>query len=226
MPLVLANANVLWIFITLLLLAKIHVLNRDVGRKLQEEKFNRYTAFTHNKTETSSTTEQPQNNNTTSTSTLASTSCKFEDDIKNMMYRHPDFPFVRGRPFSGLETHAHILEEYLNAKTVVLDANHKITPQPITGVSANHFLEHQANARIFFELFPDKKILFMDLGLTKLQIDKIKEDKRYIYKKLDFTKYPEKTTWLTNMAFKVFSIMECLMAYQACMHSFEKWGLG
>ena len=57
----------------------------------------------------------------------------------------------------------------------------------------------------------------MDLGLTPIQVDKIKSDRRYIYKKLDFRKYPEKTTWLTNMAFKVFSIMECLMRYQACM---------
>ena len=64
MPLVLANANVLWIFITLLLLAKIHILNRDMSRRMfDEETFNRYNAFTQNKTEqitTSTTVKIPQ----------------------------------------------------------------------------------------------------------------------------------------------------------------------
>jgi hypothetical protein len=241
MPLVMANANVLWLFVTLLLLVKIHVLNEEVKHTFKKEENNRYQKFTQtsnasglehkhqeNKTETTYDPEIPKStsekqeieftDSTIESNEKQPAKCSFkESDIRNMMYHHPDFPLVRGRPFSGLETHAHILKSYLDAETITLDPKHRRTPQPITGVSANHFLEHQVNAAIFFDKFPGKKLLFMDLGLTPIQVDKIKADRRYIYKKLDFRKYPEKTTWLTNMAFKVFSIMECLMRYQACM---------
>ena len=43
------------------------------------------------------------------------------EKLEDMMYRHPEFPLVRGRPFSGLETYKHILEEYL--KIVSIKAN-------------------------------------------------------------------------------------------------------
>ena len=146
-----------------------------------------------------------------------SSSCSVKNQLKNMMYTHPEFPLVRGRPFSGLETHSHILQAYLDSKTIKLDPQNKISPQPITAISSNHFAEHQVNAKFFFKIFPNEKTVLIDLGLTEIQKKLIKNDERYIYKKFDFEKYPEKTTWLTNMAFKVFSIMECLMIYQACM---------
>ena len=236
-----ANANVLWLLVTLLLLVRIHVLNRELEQNFEKQETNRYQKFTQN-TEIKHTeinnekikNEEIKNDENAETPTTNSTvekkeigsnlqknppsNCNFKNsDIRNMMYHHPDFPLVRGRPFSGLETHAHIMKSYLDSKTITLDPNHRITPQPITGVSANHFLEHQVNAARFFDKFRGKKILFMDLGLTPIQVNKIKADRRYIYKKFDFRKYPAKTEWLTNMAFKVFSIMECLMKYQACM---------
>ena len=247
MPLVMANANVLWLLVSLLLLVKIHVLNREVKHYFEKEELNRYQQFSktsnasgaghkheESKTLLTEITSEKQSitgiqNSTSENREIKSlnqptdekqqpSKCNFKNsEIRNMMYHHPDFPLVRGRPFSGLETHAHILKSYLDAETITLDPNRRRTPQPITGVSSNHFLEHQVNAAIFFDKFPGKKLLFMDLGLTPIQVDKIKGDRRYIYKKLDFRKYPEKTTWLTNMAFKVFSIMECLMRYQACM---------
>ena len=245
MPLVMANANVVWLLVTIFLLVKIHVLNREVKQNFGKEEINRFQKFTqtsnasgaehkHEEIKTSPTEITPKTEIQNSTSEKQEielinqptinqpakqpAKCNFiNSEIRNMMYHHPDFPLVRGRPFSGLETHAHILKSYLDAETITLDPKHRRTPQPITGVSANHFLEHQVNAAIFFDKFPGKKLLFMDLGLTPIQVDKIKADRRYIYKKLDFRKYPEKTTWLTNMAFKVFSIMECLMRYQACM---------
>ena len=185
------HINILLIFICLFLLFKIQTQDKSKTLKTSIESI-------------------PYENTT-------STTCSIKTDLKNMMYQHPDFPLVRGRPFSGLETHSHILQAYLDSKTVELNPEQKIKPQPVTGISSNHFAEHQANAKIFFRIFPNEKVLFVDLGLTEIQSDRIKSDDRYIYKKFDFEKYPEKTTWLTSMAFKVFSIMECLMVYQACM---------
>jgi len=42
-------------------------------------------------------------------------------NLEDMMYLHPEFPSVRGRPFSGLITHSHILKEYLASSTIELD---------------------------------------------------------------------------------------------------------
>ena len=141
--------------------------------------------------------------------------------LENIMYSHPEFPNVRGRPFSGLLTHKHILEEYLASSTIELDYTNKIEPRLITGLSDNHFSEHQVTVESVFEKFSDQlsrqKIVFYDLGLTSLQAMKIRQDERYEYRKFDFSKYPAKTKWLTNMSFKVFAMMECLMEFKSCM---------
>ena len=168
-------------------------------------------------------------------------------NLEDMMYLHPEFPSVRGRPFSGLITHSHILKEYLASSTIELDYSafknfrffknaflafftqkwpnfgtgpkilnalykNKIEPRLVTGLSDNHFSEHQVTVESVFEKFKDQvsrqKIVFYDLGLTSLQAMKIRDDERFIYKKFDFSKYPSKTKWLTNMSFKVFAMME------------------
>ena len=91
MPLVMANANVLWLLITLLLLVKIHVLNRQVDKSLDDKKFNRYKAFQVQnnikkevQTETNKTTPSPESTKTTRT---VIKKCEFENELRNMMYR-------------------------------------------------------------------------------------------------------------------------------------------
>ena len=137
-------------------------------------------------------------------------------EFLNFTYPHPDNPSVRGRTFSGLLTHSHILEKYLNAPTITIDPQSKIEPQLVTAASANHFQEHLISIRKVFLSFPRSKILFYDLGLEPEQKKFIMGSPRYIYKKLDFKNYPEKTSWLRSMAFKIFILAECLAEFGAC----------
>jgi len=76
-------------------------------------------------------------------------------NLEDMMYLHPEFPSVRGRPFSGLQTHSHILKEYLASSTIELDYKNKVEPRLITGLSDNHFSEHQVTVESVFEKFAD-----------------------------------------------------------------------
>ena len=133
----------------------------------------------------------------------------------NFLYQHPENEIL-GRPFSGLISHSHILQEYLDAPTITIDQNNKIYPHLFTGISENHFEEHRENSHTVFKHFPGQKIVVYDAGLTKSQSHYFKNHSNYIYRKFDFERYPTKTTWLTGMSWKVLVHMLCLIEFKAC----------
>lgn len=140
------------------------------------------------------------------------------DLLKDLMYTHPDDPLIRGRPFSGLETYGHILQEYLDAPTVTVDATSKnVKPQLVTGLSANHFEEHKAAMNSVFDKFPNQTIIVYDLGLDVLQLKYYRTTPNLILRKFDFSQYPEQVRWLTNMSFKVLIIKDILMEFGSCL---------
>lgn len=136
-----------------------------------------------------------------------------------LLYTHPDYPTVKGRPFSGLITHGHILQKYLDHPTITLNPKHKIQPQLITALSSNHFIEHTLTVDKFLQFFPNHKpVLVYDLGLTDEEKDYfLLEKHRYRLREFDFSKYPEKFKWLKNMSWKIILMMECLMEFSACL---------
>ena len=90
------------------------------------------------------------------------------------------------------------------------------TPRGVSTRGAISIQEHLISIRKVFTNFPRSKILFYDLGLVQEQADFIKSSPRYIYKKFDFSIYPEKTEWLRSMAFKILILSECLIEFKAC----------
>ena len=139
-----------------------------------------------------------------------------DDLYLSLLYAHPENPDILGRPFSGLIKHAHILTVYLNTPTIKIDPNNRIKPQLLTALSNDHFKEHVANSVQLFKLFPDQQVCIFDIGLSNSQAAYFKNSTKYIYKKFNFTKYHEKTVYLTGMSWKVFVHMECLMEFGAC----------
>ena len=79
----------------------------------------------------------------------------------------------------------------LNSKEVVLDRTSLHMPQVMTGISENHFLEHNLTIQTMFEFWPKgTKCQIWDLGLSNTSVDYLKaHPEKYIYKKFDFTKY-------------------------------------
>ena len=64
-------------------------------------------------------------------------------------------------------------------------------------------------------------MLVFDIGLSKSQAIYFKNHSfenqtKYIYRKFNFTNYPQKTLWLTGMSWKIFAHMECLIQFSAC----------
>lgn len=164
-----------------------------------------------------------------------------ESLFKSLMYSHPDDSDILGRPFSGLKTHEHILQAYLDVPEIelpeynpdLLSKLNKIedvkdpllkkilNPMLITGLSSNHFKEHLASISHLFHTYPDsKKVMVYDFGLEDSEVDYLKHGPnahRYIYRKYDFNKYPNHTYWLTNAAFKLLAVTECLLENPSCM---------
>ena len=140
------------------------------------------------------------------------------EKLEDMMYTHPKLGLMRGRPFSGLVKHGHILQEYLDHPTVTIDPEKKnIVPQLVTALSANHFEEHKMTIGSVFENFPGRKVLVYDLGIAATQHKQFMQDDRYDYRKFNFTKYNEEVWWLTNMSFKVLILRDCLMEFGSCL---------
>ena len=96
------------------------------------------------------------------------------------------------------------MDEYLSSKPLPRSKRAKIRPQLVTAFSANHFHEHSEIIPSAFKHFKHDKVLVYDLGLTKSQINHIKDHSdQYIYAKYDFDKYPKHAKTLMNMVFKV-----------------------
>ena len=145
---------------------------------------------------------------------------KSQPDIRDLAYTHPENPDVKGRTFSGLQNHSHILQTYLNSQEVTINDNLRpklFKPQLLTGLSSNHFIEHKQSIVTAWKHFKNASVVIYDLGLDEDQVEFFKNDTRYIYKKFDFEKYPEHVKYLQNMSFKVLSLMECLISYQICI---------
>ena len=139
----------------------------------------------------------------------------------DLMYQHPKNPYLRGRPFSGLknEKYLKIYQRYLNSKEVVLTHAELKMPQVMTGISENHFLEHNLTIQTMFEFWPNgTKCQIWDLGLSVQNVAYLKaHPEKYIYRKFNFEDYPALTKWYPAHAFKIFAIMECLIEFQACV---------
>ena len=148
--------------------------------------------------------------------------------IRSLLYARPDQPWVLGRPFSGIAGYEQVLRDYLATPEVELsraNAGIILSPQLVTGISADHFEQHRASRESLFEKFniaknnskSSSKILIFDLGLTSEQAQFIKKDTRYIYKQFDFTRYPPHVSYLRGYAFKIFTLLECISQFQNCL---------
>ena len=118
--------------------------------------------------------------------------------------------------------HGHILEAYLNSTTIKLNKEHKIYPQHVTAISANHFLEHVSSSADLFAAYENAnqtvpKILVYDIGLSGPQALYFQNHEHYIYRKFNFDDFPPFTTWLVGMTWKVMVWQMCLTEFQACL---------
>jgi len=140
-----------------------------------------------------------------------------EPSIEEVCYKDPNDPTRVGRPFLLPPEYKKLVDDYLNSKPLSRSKREKIRPQLVTAFSANHFHEHSEIVPSAFEHFKHDKILVYDLGLTKSQVNHIKDSNKYIYAKYDFDKYPKHAKTLMNMVFKVTIWIECLKKYGACL---------
>lgn len=104
-------------------------------------------------------------------------------------------------------------------------------PQPTTAISSNHFAEHLIRIESIKQMlitsnnsslplkFGDKplfspKILIYDLGLIPEQVRYLQENSHlYIYKKFDFSKYPEHVKNLYTYSWKIIIWNEVLASF-------------
>lgn len=142
---------------------------------------------------------------------------------EELFYTHPEHPEIKGRPFSGIKTKKAktVFEKYLNSAEIGFEAISNLgLPQPVTAISANHFLEHRQSIESFWKLWPeDTKVLIYNLGdLKRDQIEFLNNSTRkYIYREYNYDSYPEHCKWLDNMCFKLMIVSECLTEFRACL---------
>ena len=88
---------------------------------------------------------------------------------------------------------------------------------PVCGASSNHFKEFMGNIGFFPKEFPGIKLLFYDLGLDDAQASQIKSLPYVIFRKFNFSKYPEHVKNLLNYAWKLLIVQEVLSEFDGVM---------
>ena len=88
---------------------------------------------------------------------------------------------------------------------------------PVCGASSNHFGEFMGNIGFFPKEFPGIKLMFYDIGLDDAQASQIKSLPYVIFRKFNFSKYPEHVKNLLNYAWKLLLIQELLSEFDGVM---------
>ena len=103
--------------------------------------------------------------------------------------------------------------ESIDAKTPFFDL---VTP--VTACSSNHYGEFKPHIGDFRKSFPGKKYFFYDLGLSDEQIKEVKNMPDLVYRKFDYSAYPEHVRNLHNYAWKPLIIQEMLSEFDGTMY--------
>ena len=94
---------------------------------------------------------------------------------KILRYRHPHQDKMEGKPFSIKPIHIkRLLVPLANSKLVTAISDNLLDNYVfVTACSSNHFGESNVTVRRVRKLFPDKKIIFYDLGLATDEINHV-----------------------------------------------------
>ena len=152
--------------------------------------------------------------------------CEYKMDIfrKSMVFfdqkLNSSLTRVKGKRFDMSPKIYKLMKTYLNSKTISNSARteHPENIQPITGLSSNHFSEFQKNINNADKFFSNKKIVVYDIGLEPYQAFKFQGNlyqQKFIYRKLDFDKYPDHVRELLTFSFKWACIIEGLIEFGA-----------
>ena len=144
-----------------------------------------------------------------------------EDDFKYICcYRDPNHPNDNiGRPFKVHKSMAKYVDNYVNAPGIEHREKHDYViaqkPQPVTAFSENHYSEHMEYIGSALRVFKNQKIVIYDLGMSEDQIAYVQRNDSFIYRQLDFAKFPAHVSKLTTYAWKTLIWAEMLKEYQA-----------
>ena len=126
---------------------------------------------------------------------------------------------LTGLPFDITPKIYKLMKTYLNTESIPTSnrISHPESVQPITGLSSNHYSEFMKNIHNADKFFSKtKKIVVYDIGLEPYQANNL-QGKKYIYRKLDFERYPEHVAELLTFAFKWACIFEGLIEFGSVM---------